>query len=172
MLDTSTQKLVLLRAGGGTGKPFLMCKIFEELARRNEICRCTCPTGVGALHLPQGQTFHSVFKTWTPSLSAGTAIDKIFKSFGENQLKMVVVDEVSMLSAQFLVLLDTRLQSMHKPDQTFGGISILLIGDFIQLPVTTGRDLWSVMYGTVSGNDGTARNLFQQFCVRELTVKI
>jgi hypothetical protein len=109
-----------------------------------------------------------------PSLSAGTAIDEIFKSLGGNQLKMVVVDEVSMLSTQFLVLLDTRLQSMYKPDQTFGGISILLIliGDFIQLPVTTGRDLWSVMYGTVSGNDGSTRNLFQQFHVMELTINI
>jgi hypothetical protein len=64
------------------------------LARQNEICHCKCPTRVGASHLPQGQTFHSVFKTWTPSLSAGTAIDEIFKSLGENQLKMVVVDEV------------------------------------------------------------------------------
>jgi hypothetical protein len=61
---------------------------------------------------------------------------------------------------------------MYKHDQIFGGISILLIGDFIQLPVTTGRDLWSVLYGTVSGNDGIARNLFQQFCVKELTVNI
>ena len=61
---------------------------------------------------------------------------------------------------------------MYKPDQTFGGISVLLIGDFIQLPVITGRDLWSVMYGTVSGNDGTARELFQQFRVKELTVNI
>ncbi len=108
MLDTSTQKLILLHAGGGTGKTFVTCKIFEELARRNEICCCTCPTRVGALHLPQGQTFHSVFKTWAP-LSVGTAIDEIFKSLGGNQLKMVVVDEVSMLSTQFLVLLDTRL---------------------------------------------------------------
>ncbi len=83
-----------------------------------------------------------------------------------------MVDEVSMLSVQFLVRLDTRLRSMYNSDQTFGGISILLIGDFIQLHVTTGRDLWSVMYGTVSGNDGTAHNLFQQFCVKELTVNI
>jgi hypothetical protein len=59
---------------------------------------------------------------------------------------------------------------MYIPDQTFGGISILLIGDFIQLPVTTRRDLWSVMYGTISGNDGTARNLFQQCRVKELAV--
>jgi hypothetical protein len=109
MLDTSTQKLLLLHAGGGTGKTFVTCKIFEELARRNEICHCTCPTGVGALHLPQGRMFHSVFKTWTPNLIAGTAIDEIFKSLGGNQLKMVVVDEVSTLSAQFLVLLDLRL---------------------------------------------------------------
>ncbi len=87
-------------------------------------------------------------------------------------MKMVVVDEVSMLSTQFLLLLDSRLRSMYKPDQTFGGISVLLIGDFIQLPVTSGRDLWSVMYGTVSGNDGTARELFQQFCVKELTINI
>jgi hypothetical protein len=34
---------------------------------------------------------------------AGTAIDEILKSLGGNQLKMVVVDEVSVLSAQFLV---------------------------------------------------------------------
>jgi hypothetical protein len=61
---------------------------------------------------------------------------------------------------------------MYKHNQSFGGISILLIGDFIQLPVTTGRDLWSVMYGTVSGNDGTARELFQQFRVMELTQNI
>jgi hypothetical protein len=54
MLDTSTQNLVLLHAGGGTGKTFVTCKIFEELARQNEICCCTCPTGVGALHLSHG----------------------------------------------------------------------------------------------------------------------
>ena len=90
-------------------KLLLHVKIFEELAQPNELCCCTCPTRVGALHLPQGQTFHSVFKTWTHSSSAGTAIDEIFKSLGGNQLKIVVVDEVSMLSAQFLVLLDTRL---------------------------------------------------------------
>jgi hypothetical protein len=95
MFDTSPHKLVLLHAGGGKEKPFGTCKIFEELARQNEICHCTCPTGFGASHLPQGQTFYSVFKTWTPSLSAGTAIDEIFKSLGGNQSKMVVVDEVS-----------------------------------------------------------------------------
>ena len=77
MIDTSQQKLVLLHAGGGTGKTFVTCKIFDELFMRGEICHCTCPTGVGASHLPQGRTFHSVFKTWTPDLRSSTAIDEI-----------------------------------------------------------------------------------------------
>jgi hypothetical protein len=158
--------------GEGQEKLFLHVKSLKSWLEGYEICCCTCPTGVGALHLPQGQTFHSIFKTWTPNLSAGTAIDEMFKLLGRNLLKMVVVDEVSMLSTQFLVLLDTRLRSMYKHDQSFGGIYILLIGEFIQLPVTTGHDLWSVMYGTVSGNDGTARELFQQFRVMELTQNI
>jgi hypothetical protein len=58
---------------------------------------------------------------------------------------------------------------MYKPEKPFGGISILLIGDFVQLPVSSGRDLWSVMYGNVTGNDATASNLFQLFRIHELT---
>jgi hypothetical protein len=61
---------------------------------------------------------------------------------------------------------------MYNPNGLFGGISILLIGDFIQLLVTTGRDLWSVMYGTVNSNDATVQNLFQQYHVHELTANM
>ena len=77
MIDTSQQKMVLLHAGGGTGKTFVTCKFFEELFMHGEICHWTCLTGVGASHLPQGRTFHSVFKTWTPDLRSSTAIDEI-----------------------------------------------------------------------------------------------
>ncbi len=122
--------------------------------------------------LPQGRTFHSVFKTWSPDLSASNAIDEIQIALGGNKLKIVVVDEVSMLSTQFLILLDSRLRAIYKPDVPFGGISILLIGDFVQLPVTAGRDLRSVMYGNVTGNDATARNLFQMFRIHELTANM
>jgi tRNA A37 threonylcarbamoyladenosine biosynthesis protein TsaE len=52
MLDTSKQQLVFIHADGGTGKTYVTSKIFQKLASRGEICRCTCPTGVGASHLP------------------------------------------------------------------------------------------------------------------------
>jgi hypothetical protein len=57
---------------------------------------------------------------------------------------------------------------MYNPDGLFGGISILLLGDFIQLPSMTWQNLWSVMYGTVNGNDAATQNLFQYFHVHEL----
>ncbi len=72
-----------MHAGGGMGKTFVTCKIFEKLFMRGEVCRCTCPTGVGASHLPQGRTFHSVFKTRTPDLSASNAIDEICVASGQ-----------------------------------------------------------------------------------------
>jgi hypothetical protein len=43
MLDTSTQELVLLHVGGGTGKMFVTCKIFEELARQKKTTRPNFP---------------------------------------------------------------------------------------------------------------------------------
>ena len=52
MLDTSKQQLVFIHADGGTGKTYVTSKIFQKLASRGEICRCTCPTGVSASHLP------------------------------------------------------------------------------------------------------------------------
>jgi hypothetical protein len=109
MLDTSKQKLVFMQADGGAGKTFVTCKKNQELASHCEICSCTCPTGVGASHLPQGCTFHSVFRTWVPSLSTSTAIIDILKSVGGNRLKIIVVDNVSMLNTELLVLLDTQL---------------------------------------------------------------
>ena len=153
------------------GKNCYLQKI-EELFLHGQVCCCICLTRVGASHLPRGHIFHSVFKTWMLSLSASTAIVNILKALGGNQLKIVVVAEVSMLCTQFLVLLDSRLQAMYKPDEPFRGISILLIGDFVQPPLTTGCNLWSVMYGTVTGNDATSRNLFQLFLVHEWTTNM
>jgi hypothetical protein len=61
---------------------------------------------------------------------------------------------------------------MNDPNKSFGGIYILLVGDFVLLPVTTGRDLWSVMYGIVSGNNTNAQNLFLKFQVYKLTANM
>ena len=55
---------------------------------------------------------------------------------------------------------------MYNPHQPFGGISILLIGDFIQLPVTTGCNFWSVLYGNVTGNGYATTSVPTVLCSR------
>jgi hypothetical protein len=118
-----------MHGGVGTGKTFVNCRLVATLASRNQFCCCTCPTGVGASHLPGGRTFHSIFHTRLPSLSASCCRDEIARA------------------------------------ERFGGVSILLSGVFVQLPVIGGNDLWAVMYG----EDATSRELFSQFRVQEMT---
>ena len=173
MLDKRGNKLVFMHGGGGTGKSTVICKLNDEVTSRGGTQCNTSPTGVAASQLPHGQTFHGRFKTHLKDLNAGNMITAMFDSLGGNKLKVVAIDKVSMLPSYFLTLLDTRLKTMYNPKLDFGGIAILLIGDFMQLPVAaSGRDLYRVMYGSVSGDDAAARALFAKFKVIEMTIQL
>ncbi|OWZ05538.1 hypothetical protein PHMEG_00022356 [Phytophthora megakarya] len=75
-----------------------------------------------------------------------------------------------MLSAEFLVLLDKRLRSIYRTNQQFGGRSVLLVGDFLQLDVTSGTSLCKVLYMQTRKHELLeARALFQLFEVHFLT---
>jgi hypothetical protein len=169
IIGTNQQQLIFMHGGGGTGKTHVTCKLVSIMESRDEFCCCVCPTGVGACYLPGGRTFHSTFKAWQSSLSASHVINDIATDLHGNKLKAVMIDEVSMFTAEFLVLLNDRLRSIYDPMKPFGGISIILSGDFIQLPATGGTDLWAVMYGHVKGELATARELFSRFFVLNMT---
>jgi hypothetical protein len=160
--------LVFLHSGGGTGKSTVVCKLNEMLTSQGFKQANCCPTGVGATHLPQGRTFHSLFKTHKLVLSAGKDIDAMKEELGGDKLKLVVVDEVSMLEARFLILLDTRLKAMYEPDKMFGGIPVLLLGDFLQLKTIVGTALYKLMYGHIKTEETQAKALFSQFKVVDL----
>lgn len=64
------ETLALLHGGGGTGKSTLIRRIVTALKRYGIKSINTCPTGVGASHLPNGRKFHAVFKTVRDALSA------------------------------------------------------------------------------------------------------
>jgi hypothetical protein len=69
-----------------------------------------------------------------------------------------------MLDTSFLVLADKRLRQMYRPDLDFGGIDVLLAGDFVQLPVARGTDLYNTMYARhVNDDGGAAKILFAKF---------
>ncbi|ETN07132.1 hypothetical protein PPTG_13528 [Phytophthora nicotianae INRA-310] len=162
------QTLTLLHGGGGTGKSTLICRIVTTLARYGIETVNTCPTGVGALHLQKGRTFHSAFKAARDVLSVNN-VELLSLSFTD-RVWLIVVDEVSMLCSAYLLLLDTRLRAIYRNNLPFGGRSVILCGDFLQLKVTSGIALCKMFYmDTRSSAQLSARALFRKFQTYFLT---
>jgi ATP-dependent DNA helicase PIF1 len=54
---------------------------------------------------------------------------------------ILVIDEISMISAQFFDNLSYVAQKMRKSDEPFGGIRLMMFGDFLQLPPVAKHDV-------------------------------
>ncbi|KAJ3546688.1 hypothetical protein NMY22_g1957 [Coprinellus aureogranulatus] len=138
-IEGGPQLLMYIGGRGGSGKSYLIetiVELFSVLSRTDEL-RLGAPTGIAAA-LIGGTTLHSLF-----------AVGANYRSSDKNGIskrlvqewrgvKYLIVDETSMLSAQFLAVISARLK-MAKGDaveeslQPFGGINIIFTGDFYQL---------------------------------------
>jgi ATP-dependent DNA helicase PIF1 len=85
-----------------------------------------------------GLTIHSFAK-----LGLGTdSIEKILERINKDKksqnriikTKILAIDEISMLSAKFFNLLNYIFQMVRKNNAPFGGVTLVLFGDFLQLP--------------------------------------
>jgi len=52
--------------------------------------------------------------------------------------RALIIEEVSMLSGEVLEKLEKVARAVRADDQTFGGIQLILVGDFYQLPPVEG----------------------------------
>ena len=123
---------VFITGYAGTGKSYILNKL-KKLFKID----VTSTTGLAAVNI-QGQTIHS----W-----AGVGIcNKPVNVVAENILKrsklkkqvlncnILAIDEISMLDATTFDYIDTVLRLARDNDEPFGGIQVLLFGDFFQLP--------------------------------------
>ena len=98
------------------------------------------PTGTAAANI-RGQTLHTTFgfSFGNEHFSLG---DKI-RDKKRNQMKnmrIVIIDEISMVKADQLFQLDKRLRELtEKPAKLFGGAKLFLFGDIMQLKPCMGR---------------------------------
>ena len=79
-----------------------------------------------------------------------------------SDLRLVVIDEFSMLKQKELYYIHKRLQQLKVSDDVFGGVSIVLVGDPAQLPPVKGNCLWRKETSLTSEN-GLGYNLYQMF---------
>ena len=133
--------VAMLDAPGGTGKTFLIETLaaYCALPTNNFLCLCSAFSGVAAQLLPNGVTIHRRFNM-VPDMDpeVNCNIDReSTKAELLKEAKLIVMDEVTMMSKIDLERIDRTLRLiMNKEDVPFGGKIILLSGDFRQiLPV-------------------------------------
>ncbi|POS82035.1 hypothetical protein EPUL_005960, partial [Erysiphe pulchra] len=131
-----------LQGAAGTGKKFLyktLCGLYKS---QSKIVLCVASSGIAALLLSSGKTAHSVLRI--PLDCPGNAVCNIG---GQNpladllrQTSLIIWDEVTMQQKNDFAAVDKSLRDIKKKvDTMFGGIPVLLGGDFAQiLPVVTG----------------------------------
>lgn len=122
--------VVLVTGRTGTGKTTLIRSLLESEGENQVVL---APTGVAAVNVG-GQTLHSFFRI-PPRLHNLSDIQprrggsKLFRN-----LKRVIIDEISMVRADLLDAVDYALQLNRKDARPFGGVQMVLVGDFMQLP--------------------------------------
>jgi len=133
---------VFLTGPAGSGKTFLLNKYIDYLRDNKIQVGITASTGIASTHI-NGRTIHSWsgLKVIEKPLTRKD-IDKKIKrlSYNENLVtlykstKVLIIDEISMLDAEYLDLINTTCQALRQSLLPFGGIQIVLSGDFFQLP--------------------------------------
>ncbi|KAB7887148.1 AAA family ATPase [Poseidonibacter ostreae] len=132
-----TGQNVFLTGSAGTGKTHILNEFVLYLKSRKIIPTIVAPTGIAASHL-NGQTIHSYF-----SLGIRDSIDESFisnlldKKYLQTRfkkLKILIIDEISMVSPNIFSSIDKILKAFKQTNKPFGGIQVILSGDFFQLP--------------------------------------
>lgn len=128
---------VLLTGAAGSGKTYLLNQYISYLRDNNVVVAVTASTGIAATHM-DGITIHS----WSGA--------RIKKSLDKDELKKVIydpkvrarilaakvliIDEISMLDADVFDLIEMLCRTIRKQSSAFGGLQVVLCGDFFQLP--------------------------------------
>lgn len=139
---------VFLTGRAGTGKSTLLRRIINEYPG-NAVA--LAPTGLAA-KLIGGETIHSFFRIpLNPVLPLAHEI-KAHIRLRTERIKLIksvhlfIIDEVSMLRADMLDLLDQLLRMVRgRPNQPFGGAQMLLVGDPYQLEPIIRPELRALM---------------------------
>ncbi|WP_201529665.1 AAA family ATPase [Psychrobacter frigidicola] len=132
-----TGQNVFLTGSAGSGKTYTLNQYINYLRARRVPVAVTASTGIAATHM-NGTTIHS----WSgigikDELSERDLTNLSRKQFLADRLKdtqVLIIDEISMLHAKQLNAVNEVLKYVRKSAAPFGGIQVVVAGDFFQLP--------------------------------------
>lgn len=130
-------KNIFLTGAAGAGKTYLLNQYIQYLKEHQVNVAITASTGIAATHL-QGSTLHSwsgigvMDKLGQQDLEKLSKTDRIKRNY--KRTKVLIIDEISMLHKHQLDMVDEIARYILNKDQAFGGMQVVLCGDFFQLP--------------------------------------
>lgn len=131
------RKNVFLTGPAGTGKSYCVHLLFKFLDEQGVFYGKTASTGVAALNIG-GVTLHSWSGMGLADDEGMDLLDKVDgNSKAKNRIKsskVLVIDEISMMNSNLMDKLDIVCQYIRDRGESFGGIQVVFVGDFMQLP--------------------------------------
>ncbi|MCU4414046.1 AAA family ATPase [Acinetobacter sp. WU_MDCI_Axc73] len=134
---------VFLTGSAGAGKTYTLNQYINYLKARKVPVAVTASTGIAATHM-NGMTIH----TWAGIGIKNHLSDDDLKRMKERKYlkehlenaQVLIIDEISMLHAKQLNLVNQVLKYFKESDEAFGGIQVIVAGDFFQLPPVGKKD--------------------------------
>ncbi|HMT01064.1 MAG TPA: AAA family ATPase [Candidatus Absconditabacterales bacterium] len=130
-------KNVFLTGQAGSGKTFVLNQYIQHLRACGVKVAITASTGIAATHIG-GTTIHSRsgigIKEFLTDYDIEMMLQKEYLYKNIEPVSVLIIDEISMLSAQSLDMIDRVIQAIKNNNLAFGGLQVIFCGDFFQLP--------------------------------------
>ncbi len=148
---TQDEALAILKTGGnvfltgepGSGKTHTVNAYVSWLMEHGIEVAITAATGIAATHIG-GMTIHSWSGIGIKRMLTAYDLDALSQNkrivHNVRDTKVLVIDEVSMLSATTLDMVDAVCRELRGIQEPFGGLQVVFVGDFFQLPPIISRD--------------------------------
>lgn len=159
LIKKNEQFCHFISGGAGVGKSHLITSIYQTCLRyfgkqyvtnnKNDFdynpeeihkwVLLTSFTGKASFNI-KGVTLHSIFRL--PTLSSILPLtDANLKNVQKElkHLKLLIIDEISMVSSKIIWHIDERCRQIFENNKLFGGVSVIVLGDFNQLPPVSGH---------------------------------
>lgn len=128
---------IFFSGSAGTGKSYLLHYLLKYVLHHRKGVYATAPTGLAAINI-SGITLYS----WAGiGIGEGTK-QELYKHVSKKKqivekwksTKILIIDEASMISSHLFDKMDYIGQTIRKNKTLFGGIQLIVSGDFLQLP--------------------------------------
>lgn len=130
---------VFITGAGGVGKSECVKQIVQIMRERGNKVAVTAHTGIAAITI-EGQTLWSFLRLNEQSLKKPKeqlASDLMKKKYFVSDIqsyRALIIDEISMVDPVIFELIHYLLQILRRNSKPFGGMQVVLVGDFFQLP--------------------------------------